>query len=121
MLARTAVGLPRNILRTARCMSAVPTKLDGSARTDALDYFAKNNWALVTDRDAISKSFTFNNFIDAFSFMSAVALQAEKNNHHPEWFNVYNRVDITLSTHDCQGLSRNDIELASFIDGVVNK
>ena len=72
----------------------------------------------MEDRDAIKKSFTFGDFNEAFGFMTRVALRAEQLNHHPEWFNVYNKVTITLSTHDCQGLSERDITLANFIDSV---
>ncbi|KAJ1813396.1 Mitochondrial-processing peptidase subunit alpha, partial [Coemansia sp. RSA 2598] len=73
-------------------------------------------WSLVDGRDAIKKTFLFADFNQAFAFMTSVALKAEKMDHHPEWFNVYNRVEITLSTHDCQGLSTRDIELAAHID-----
>lgn len=106
---------------TRRLSSTIPVKLDGEDRVEAMTYFKANNWTVVKDRDAITKSFEFNNFIEAFGFMSQVALKAEKDDHHPEWFNVYNRVDITLSTHDCQGLSKRDVVLASFIDNVVVK
>ncbi|KAF6725176.1 Pterin-4-alpha-carbinolamine dehydratase 2 [Oryzias melastigma] len=75
-------------------------------------------WMEVEDRDAIFKEFHFKTFNQAFGFMSRVALQAEKMNHHPEWFNVYNKVQITLTTHDCGGLSKRDIKLAKFIDKV---
>ncbi|CAG9182440.1 4a-hydroxytetrahydrobiopterin dehydratase [Cupriavidus respiraculi] len=73
-------------------------------------------WTPVPDRDAIHKRFTFDDFNAAFGFMTRVALQAEKADHHPEWFNVYNRVDITLSTHDANGLTQRDIDLARFIE-----
>ncbi|WP_043364969.1 MULTISPECIES: 4a-hydroxytetrahydrobiopterin dehydratase [Cupriavidus] len=73
-------------------------------------------WQPVEDRDAIRKRFTFADFNAAFAFMTRVALAAEKADHHPEWFNVYNRVDITLSTHDANGLTRRDIDLAGFIE-----
>ncbi|UYV83075.1 PCBD2 [Cordylochernes scorpioides] len=73
-------------------------------------------WSLVDNRDAIIKEFLFKNFNEAFGFMTRVAMQAEKMDHHPEWFNVYNRVKITLSTHDVQGLSSRDIQMASFIE-----
>ena len=73
---------------------------------------------MVEGRDAIKKDFKFANFNEAFGFMTRVALQAEKMDHHPEWFNVYNNVSITLSTHDCEGLSNRDITLATFIDSV---
>lgn len=73
-------------------------------------------WAMVAGRDAITRSFTFADFSAAWGFMSRVALAAEAMGHHPEWFNVWNRVDITLSTHDAGGLSRNDLALAQAID-----
>ena len=60
----------------------------------------------------------FKDFNQAFGFMTRVALKADKMDHHPEWFNVYNRVEVTLSTHDCSGLSQNDIKLAKFMDEV---
>ena len=66
-----------------------------------------------------SKNFTFKNFNEAFGFMSRVALKAEAMNHHPEWFNVWNRVEVTLSTHDAGGLTELDIELATFMDAAV--
>lgn len=75
-------------------------------------------WNTVPDRDAIHKSFHFADFNAAFAFMTRVALRAEQVNHHPEWFNVYNRVDITLSTHDANGLTQRDIDLAHFIEEV---
>ncbi|XP_034539726.1 pterin-4-alpha-carbinolamine dehydratase 2-like [Notolabrus celidotus] len=75
-------------------------------------------WVEVEDRDAIFKELHFKTFNQAFGFMSRVALQAEKMNHHPEWFNVYNKVQITLTTHDCGGLSKRDIKLAKFIDKI---
>ncbi|KAK5918266.1 hypothetical protein CgunFtcFv8_003045 [Champsocephalus gunnari] len=70
------------------------------------------------DRDAIFKELHFKTFNQAFGFMSRVALQAEKMNHHPEWFNVYNKVQITLTTHDCGGLSKRDVKMATFIDKI---
>jgi 4a-hydroxytetrahydrobiopterin dehydratase len=73
-------------------------------------------WRDVAGRDAISRSLKFKDFNTAFTFMTRVALKAERMDHHPEWFNVYNRVDVTLSTHDCGGLSERDVALAAFID-----
>lgn len=73
---------------------------------------------MVEGRDAIKKDFKFVDFNEAFGFMTRIALKADKMDHHPEWFNVYNNVTITLSTHDCQGLSTRDITLATFIDSV---
>lgn len=89
-------------------------KLSVEARRDALAELT--DWGQVEDRDAIEKSFKFKSFSEAWGFMNRVALAAEKLNHHPEWFNVYNRVDILLSTHDCGGLSELDIKLAKRID-----
>ncbi len=89
-------------------------KLSGEARRRALA--GLTGWSEVEGRDAIKKSFTFKSFNAAWAFMSRVALAAEKMDHHPEWFNVYNRVDITLSTHDCGGLSERDLDLAKKID-----
>ncbi len=75
-------------------------------------------WGEVEGRDAVKKSFAFDDFNEAWGFMSRVALAAEKADHHPEWFNVYNRVEITLTTHDAGGLSARDVSLAAFIDAV---
>ena len=73
-------------------------------------------WSLDRDRDAITRSFWFEDFVEAFGFMSRVALLAERADHHPEWFNVYNRVDIVLTTHETDGLSARDVALAKAID-----
>lgn len=73
-------------------------------------------WSLVPGRPAITKNFTFKSFSEAWGFMNRVALAAEKLNHHPEWFNVYNRVDVTLSTHDAGGLTELDFKLAARMD-----
>ena len=73
-------------------------------------------WDEIEDRDAIRKSLHFADFNAAFAFMTRVAMQAEKMDHHPEWFNVYNRVEIILTTHDADGLTERDIKLARFID-----
>jgi 4a-hydroxytetrahydrobiopterin dehydratase len=91
-------------------------KLTGAARVVALKEL--KGWAEVTGRDAIKKSFQFKDFNQAWGFMSKVALLAEKMDHHPEWFNVYNKVEITLSTHDAGGLSARDIKLALAIDNL---
>ena len=91
-------------------------KLSPEARADALS--GLNGWKDVPDRDAIAKSFSFPDFNAAWGFMTRIAMQAEKMDHHPEWFNVYGTVEITLSTHDCGGLSARDVALAEFIDGL---
>jgi 4a-hydroxytetrahydrobiopterin dehydratase len=74
------------------------------------------NWQTVDGRDALSRTFEFADFSAAFGFMSRVALAAEKLDHHPEWSNVWNRVEITLSSHDAGGLTERDIKLAKIID-----
>ncbi|MEI9983453.1 MAG: 4a-hydroxytetrahydrobiopterin dehydratase [Aliidongia sp.] len=91
-------------------------RLSGVARDQALAELA--GWTLVQGRDAIQKSFRFKDFNQAFGFMAQVALLAEKADHHPEWFNVYNKVDIVLTTHDADGLSARDVKLAKAIDAV---
>ena len=73
-------------------------------------------WAEVPGRDAISRSYRFADFNAAFGFMTRVALKADRMDHHPEWFNVYSKVDVTLSTHDASGVTEKDIELANFMD-----
>ena len=90
--------------------------LSPEARRTALAELA--GWTMVENRDAITKSFRFKDFNAAFAFMTRIALQAEKINHHPEWFNVYDRVDIVLSSHDAGGLSERDVTLAHFIEDV---
>jgi 4a-hydroxytetrahydrobiopterin dehydratase len=74
-------------------------------------------WADVAGRDAIARTFTFKDFSAAWAFMSRTALAAEKLDHHPEWFNVYNRVEVTLATHDADGLTQRDIDLATLMNG----
>lgn len=73
-------------------------------------------WRAVDGRDAIAKSYKFADFNAAFGFMARVALKAERMDHHPEWFNVYNKVDVTLATHDAGGVSERDVALAKFMD-----
>ena len=74
------------------------------------------DWKLLSDRNAISKTYKFKNFNEAFAFMTSVAIFADKINHHPEWFNVYSRVDVVLTTHDLNGVSELDITLAEYMD-----
>ena len=92
-------------------------KLSAAQRLDELAVL--KGWQDVAGRDAIHKTFQFADFNAAFGFMSRIALMAEKVDHHPEWSNVYNRVEITLSTHDAGGLSQRDVDLANFIDSTV--
>ena len=91
--------------------------LTSEARAEALAELAARGWAKVEGRDAIRKEFRFKTFNQAFGWMSRVALYAEKLNHHPEWSNVYNRVEVILTTHDAGGLSALDIKLAKLMDG----
>ena len=81
-----------------------------------------NSWKVSHDgREAITKEFEFSDFKSAFSFMTKVALKAEELCHHPEWFNVYNKVSITLTTHDVKGMSEKDIKLGKYIDNQYEK
>lgn len=89
-------------------------KLSDEERTAALVELA--DWALVEGRDAIAKTFTFRNFNEAFGWMTRVAMAAEKMDHHPEWFNVYKTVEVTLSTHSVGGLSPLDVKLAKLMN-----
>lgn len=91
-------------------------KLLGAEREAALAELP--DWGIVDGRDAIARSFKFKNFSQAFAFMTRCAMKAEQMDHHPEWFNVYNRVDVTLATHDVDGLSGLDITLAKFMDKI---
>jgi 4a-hydroxytetrahydrobiopterin dehydratase len=89
-------------------------KLTGSARTAALAKLS--GWSEVNGRDAITRQFEFSDFNEAFGFMARAALVAEKLDHHPEWFNVYNKVEVTLATHDAGGVTERDIKLAQAMD-----
>lgn len=88
--------------------------LSGEARRAALS--GLSGWSEVAGRDAISKTFTFRDFNEAFGFMARVALVAEKNDHHPEWRNVYRTVEVVLTTHDAGGVTDRDIALARAMD-----
>ena len=94
------------------------TLLSPNDRETQLPALGDTGWAAVPDRDAIRKVWKFRNFSEAWGFMARAALKAEAMNHHPEWRNVYNVVDVTLSTHDCHGLSRLDIDLAQAMDRI---
>lgn len=94
---------------------------DETEKQKAFESLAKADWVRVEGKDAIKKTYNFKNFIQAFSFMTAVALEAEKMDHHPEWFNVYNRVEVTLTSHFINGVSLWDVKLANIIDGIYTK
>jgi 4a-hydroxytetrahydrobiopterin dehydratase len=97
-------------------MPTRPTLLSAADRAAALASLP--GWRSVGGRDAISKSFRFKTFSEAFGFMTQVALTAEKLDHHPEWFNVYSRVDVTLATHDAGGVTALDIQLATAMNAI---
>ena len=90
------------------------TKLESTSRVIALSTLP--NWRPVDGRDAITRKFQFKDFNAAFAFMTRVALLAEKMDHHPEWSNVYNKVDVTLSTHDAGGVTKKDIDMATAME-----
>jgi 4a-hydroxytetrahydrobiopterin dehydratase len=93
--------------------------LSEAERAEALDGLP--DWDYDEARDAILRRFTFADFSEAFAFMTRVALLAEKADHHPEWSNVWNRVDVLLTTHDAGGLSGRDVEMAQAIDGLLGE
>ena len=94
----------------------MPTKIPADARDVAMAGLP--GWKAHPERDAIQKSFIFRNFSECWGFMSRVALLAEKMDHHPEWFNVYKQVDVTLSTHDAGGLTELDVRMAAAMDAM---
>jgi 4a-hydroxytetrahydrobiopterin dehydratase len=96
----------------------MPQKLSPEARKAALGRLS--GWADVKDRDAIAKKFTFGDFNEAFGFMTRAALVAEKMDHHPEWFNVYRTVEVTLSTHDAGGVTELDVNLAEAMEMIAD-
>lgn len=91
--------------------------LSEAERAEALD--ALSDWDYEETRDAIKRTLVFADFAEAFGFMARVALMAQKADHHPEWSNVYNRVEILLTTHDAGGLSHRDVDMATAIDAIV--
>ena len=91
-------------------------RLDAATRRERLPALGEAGWGAVPGRDAIRKVWKFRSFSEAWGFMSRAALAAEKLNHHPEWKNVYNVVDVTLTTHACNGLSALDLDLAERLD-----
>jgi len=94
------------------------TLLSEDDRAAALPALGETGWRAVEGRDALRKIWKFRSFSEAWGFMSRAALAAEKLNHHPEWSNTYNMVDVTLTTHDCHGLSALDVELARRMDAL---
>jgi len=90
--------------------------LKGSTLKDVASDLAESGWTATDTSDAIQKSFKFADFPSAFAFMTKVAFAAEQADHHPEWFNVYNRVDVRLTTHDASGVTTRDLSLARVMD-----
>ena len=103
------------LLYTVYSADDIP-KLTDEQRAEDLKALLDIDWKVLPDRDAIYKEFVFLNFNEAFSFMTQVALHAEKVNHHPEWFNIHKTVEITLSTNESGGLTMKDIEMGKFIE-----
>ncbi len=93
-------------------------KLSETARGSLLGPLFEAGWAMVEGRDAICKTYKFANFVDAFGWMTKVAIWSEKWNHHPEWSNVYNKVEVVLTTHDVDGISALDAKLARKMDSL---
>jgi 4a-hydroxytetrahydrobiopterin dehydratase len=91
-------------------------KLTEAQRKELLEPLLAAGWQMTDGRDAIRKTYAFANFVEAFGFMARAALHAEKLDHHPEWFNVYRTVEVTLSTHDAGGLTELDVKLATRMD-----
>ena len=100
-------------------MTAAPQRLDATTAAARLAHMP--GWALAADGLSMARQYVFADFRAAFGFMTQVALAAEKANHHPEWFNVYNRVDVRLTTHDAGGLSERDFALAAVADAVARQ
>ncbi|MCO4847386.1 MAG: 4a-hydroxytetrahydrobiopterin dehydratase [Yoonia sp.] len=96
-------------------------KLTDTQRRDLIDPLLANGWAMLDGRDAIHKTYIFRNFVDAFGFMTQTAMWAEKLNHHPEWSNVYKTVNVTLITHDVDGLSALDAKLGAKMDALAKE
>lgn len=95
-------------------------KLSEDTRDTLLAPLFETGWAMIKERDAIQKRFEFENFVAAFGWMTKAAIWAEKWDHHPEWFNVYKTVDVTLTTHDVGGLSSLDVKLARKLDALAD-
>ena len=93
------------------------SKIGADAAIKALKGWKKSDG----ERDAIEKAYRFTDFKTAFAFMSATALKAEQMDHHPEWFNVYNKVEVILTTHDADGVTQKDLELAGFMDQLASR
>nr|BAN20404.1 conserved hypothetical protein [Riptortus pedestris] len=118
LLRQLSTSFPRFIATGAKKKMG---KLTEAERTNLINPLISKGWEMDDERDAIVKEFNFKNFNEAFSFMTSIALTAEKMDHHPEWFNVYSKVKILLSSHDVSGLSSRDVKLANFIEEVASR
>lgn len=96
-------------------------RLEGVALRDALARLSERGWIEVEGRNAIMKTFKFRSFVEAWGWMTRMAIVSEKMNHHPEWSNVYNRVEVTLTSHDVDGLSERDLKLADRMDALAGQ
>mmetsp|Transcript_8196 Transcript_8196/g.12157 ORF Transcript_8196/g.12157 Transcript_8196/m.12157 type:complete len:120 (+) Transcript_8196:27-386(+) len=107
---------------TQQLVRGYATRLEGAKKIKAIEKLESKNWKYIendNNRELIQKTYMFDDFVRAFGFMSKAALEAEKIGHHPEWFNVYNKVEVTLTTHDCSNkLSDNDVKLANALDAL---
>eukprot|EP00936_MAST-01D_sp_MAST-1D-sp1_P000455 g455.t1 len=122
LLCRCSSALRTTRLTRSLCVKA--HELSASEHTAAVQQLSSAGWEYDGGRDAVRKELVFADFSEAWSFMSRVALLAEKMDHHPEWFNVYNRVDVTLTTHDvgeAGGLSKRDVAMALAINDFAEK
>jgi len=99
----------------------MPDRLSETEIAAALEALAPAGWALAEGREALVKTYRFDNFVEAFGWMARVAIWAEKLNHHPEWFNVYKTVTVTLATHDAGGLTELDVKLARRMDSLAGQ
>ena len=119
LAARPRLGWEGGRPKMGRQEVAMPQKLIGPARADALKTVP--GWSEVPGRDAIARTFVFKDFNEAFGFMTRAALVAEKMDHHPEWSNVYKTVEVTLSTHDAGGLTELDVKLAAAMNAIAGR
>ena len=121
----TLVGGGRSFSFSLLTSRMAPKLLGSTEREGELQALLGQGWQMGDrqdpGRDAITKEYEFTDFVAAFGFMTRVALKAESFGHHPEWFNVYNRVRVTWSTHDCAGLSKNDLAMANYCDSTAGE